>query len=430
MRLRRPDWLPALALVALPALTGAAVLAAWLSRPSDPSAWPFSTRFLAVTAALCAAYAGLLLALHRRSRAALLRTTAELERVRKEDEGSRRRLMAVEERLEILSAYKNVTAVLTSDVGFERILDETLRITADLLGSRGEEEIVLFLRDPQTGRLDPRAVRQGGETRFARDLSRKSVNRAGVEECVEFRQIQRVSDGERFILAVPLTADQETIGAVQVGIPTRGAAGEIVARAEHIERSLSEILGTLALAIKTPDLYTRTITDALTGLFTKRHFITELETHFEAARRHGDALSLIMIDIDHFKKVNDTYGHVTGDIVLKKVASVVKSSIRAYALAFRYGGEEMALIIPRADTSAALAAAERIRKRVEGKRIAGTKKESIAVTISLGIAEFTPNLRGAVDLVGRADAALYQSKDSGRNRSTVWVPAEAAASRG
>ncbi|MBI3096981.1 MAG: GGDEF domain-containing protein [Planctomycetes bacterium] len=402
MRLRRPDWLPALALVALPALTGAAVLAAWLSRPSDPSAWPFSTRFLAVTAALCAAYAGLLLALHRRSRAALLRTTAELERVRKEDEGSRRRLMAVEERLEILSAYKNVTAVLTSDVGFERILDETLRITADLLG----------------------------RTRFARDLSRKSVNRAGVEECVEFRQIQRVSDGERFILAVPLTADQETIGAVQVGIPTRGAAGEIVARAEHIERSLSEILGTLALAIKTPDLYTRTITDALTGLFTKRHFITELETHFEAARRHGDALSLIMIDIDHFKKVNDTYGHVTGDIVLKKVASVVKSSIRAYALAFRYGGEEMALIIPRADTSAALAAAERIRKRVEGKRIAGTKKESIAVTISLGIAEFTPNLRGAVDLVGRADAALYQSKDSGRNRSTVWVPAEAAASRG
>lgn len=425
MRLPRPPWL-ALAVVAIPALTGAAVLAAWLARPADPAVWPFSTRFLALTAAACAAYATLLLALYRRARASAARASVELERLRREDEEMRRRLLALDERLEYLSAFKNVTAVLSSDVGFERILDETLRITADLLGSRGEEEIALFLRDPQTGRLDARAVRLGTETRFARDLTRKSVDRAGVEDCVEFRQVQRVSDGEHFVLALPLTADQETIGAVRVSIPARGNADEIVARAEHVERSLTEILSSLALAIKTPDLYTRTITDALTGLFSKRHFITELETHFEAARRHGDALALIMCDIDHFKRVNDTYGHVSGDIVLKRVAAVVKSSIRAYASAYRYGGEEMAIIVPRADAAAALAAAERIRKRVEAKHISGAKKEPISVTISLGVAEFTPNLRGAVDLVGRADAALYQSKESGRNRATVWVPAEAA----
>jgi diguanylate cyclase (GGDEF)-like protein len=131
---------------------------------------------------------------------------------------------------------------------------------------------------------------------------------------------------------------------------------------------------------------------------------------------------LVMFDIDHFKKVNDTYGHQAGDLVLSELATLLTAALRAEDVFARYGGEEFAVICRGTDVSQAQVVGERIRKAVEGHRFVyeGTQ---IPVTISVGIAALPdPAVKDATDLVSRADKALYQSKHGGRNRVTIHQP--------
>jgi diguanylate cyclase (GGDEF)-like protein len=165
------------------------------------------------------------------------------------------------------------------------------------------------------------------------------------------------------------------------------------------------------------------VEDALTGLATKRHFIHQLQTFLALARRHEEPLCLIMVDIDHFKKVNDTYGHLTGDLVLRDVAQILMKSIRkggdlAHS-AYRYGGEELSIILPKTDLARAKQVAERIRSTVEEKTFKSHKGQKLRVTISLGLAQLQPQMGTHEELIALADAALYQAKQSGRNRTVV-----------
>ena len=130
----------------------------------------------------------------------------------------------------------------------------------------------------------------------------------------------------------------------------------------------------------------------------------------EGAGRYGEPLSLIMVDVDHFKKVNDTHGHVTGDKVLKGVAEILKKKVRGGS-AYRYGGEEMAVLLPKAELEGAVQVAERLRAAIEAHKIAGVK-----VTASFGVAQFEPGLADPPALVEKADQALYKAKEGGRNR--------------
>ena len=127
-----------------------------------------------------------------------------------------------------------------------------------------------------------------------------------------------------------------------------------------------------------------------------------------------------MFDIDHFKKINDTYGHLAGDAVLKTVADVIRKNIRhtgdtAYS-GYRYGGEELTVILPKAPLAKAMDVAERLRRAVEEKKITTLDGDHIKVTISLGIAEMNGDIRGPQQLIARADEALYKAKESGRNK--------------
>jgi diguanylate cyclase (GGDEF)-like protein len=127
------------------------------------------------------------------------------------------------------------------------------------------------------------------------------------------------------------------------------------------------------------------------------------------------------MDIDHFKKFNDTYGHATGDAVLKQVAKTIRDCVRVgLDLPCRYGGEEMVVLLPETDTQGALVTAERIRREIEATALAGPEGEQLRVTISIGIATFPAMAETASDLFERADQALYASKHGGRNRSTIY----------
>jgi len=156
--------------------------------------------------------------------------------------------------------------------------------------------------------------------------------------------------------------------------------------------------------------------DGLTELLNHRHTREQLQREFDRVSRYAGSLSLLMIDIDHFKQVNDRHGHPTGDTVLREVARVVKEAVRAVDLVGRYGGEEFAAILPQTDVQEARLLAERLRKAVEALAVPAPNA-IVRVTISTGIASYpAPNVASPDDLIREADRALYRAKQDGRNR--------------
>jgi diguanylate cyclase (GGDEF)-like protein len=156
-------------------------------------------------------------------------------------------------------------------------------------------------------------------------------------------------------------------------------------------------------------------TDQLTGLYNRRIVMERLEEEHARFQRSGQTYAVIMMDLDHFKKVNDTYGHSAGDDVLREVAQRLRQSVRSTDTLARMGGEEFLLLLPMNDIDGALVHAGRIRKRIAASPIA-TGSGSIAVTLSLGVAEVFTKDNAAEVVVMRADAALYRAKAAGRNR--------------
>jgi len=170
------------------------------------------------------------------------------------------------------------------------------------------------------------------------------------------------------------------------------------------------------------------MTDALTSTFNRRYLMKELPSELERARREGSALSVIMCDVDHFKKINDRYGHSAGDLVLVTVADVVRSSCRPKIdWVARYGGEEFILVLPATPLAGAQVVAERIRKRLESTLIEG-ERHSVLVTASFGVVSDlrrwpSPAL-DADRFLACADRCLYESKKRGRNQVTCWEETE------
>jgi diguanylate cyclase (GGDEF)-like protein len=158
-------------------------------------------------------------------------------------------------------------------------------------------------------------------------------------------------------------------------------------------------------------------TDALTRLHNRRYIMELFETEFKRGLRYESFLSILMLDIDHFKKVNDNHGHQTGDAILREIGGILKSAKRNCDLPGRYGGEEFIMVLPHSDNEGARSLAERIRKRVENYPFKDENKEALSITISIGVATYpAPGIHSTADLVKKADDALYKAKQTGRNR--------------
>ena len=163
------------------------------------------------------------------------------------------------------------------------------------------------------------------------------------------------------------------------------------------------------------EIYRLTTIDGLTQIYNKRYFLETIEREMGRAQRYRRDLSLIMFDIDHFKKINDTYGHLAGDYVLKQLAAVIKSRIRREDILSRYGGEEFSIILPEIDTYNAMQFAEKIRRLTE-KSVFRFEDTEIPVTISIGVTSLTPDTTDPTEFVKHADEKLYEAKEQGRNR--------------
>jgi diguanylate cyclase (GGDEF)-like protein len=157
------------------------------------------------------------------------------------------------------------------------------------------------------------------------------------------------------------------------------------------------------------------VTDALTGLPNTRKMHEALATAIERHRRRREGVAFLMLDIDHFKEYNDSFGHPAGDRVLQNVAAVLRESVRTLDLPARYGGEEFVVVLPDCDEESAVAVAERIRQAIEGHKF-----EHRVITVSVGVGMMTDDAVSQTGLIARADEALYDAKRGGRNRVSVW----------
>lgn len=180
-----------------------------------------------------------------------------------------------------------------------------------------------------------------------------------------------------------------------------------------------------AIALENASLFQQVrflaITDPLTELYNRRYFFDAARREFERARRYKTSLAIILIDLDHFKGVNDTYGHIAGDHVLVTVASRCKQSLRDVDVAARYGGEEFIFLLPETDLAGAHQLAERLRERIK-EQVVDTGSLRIAVTASLGVAELDKTCPDLNDLIQHADQALYATKRTNRGSITDWTP--------
>ena len=163
------------------------------------------------------------------------------------------------------------------------------------------------------------------------------------------------------------------------------------------------------------EIYRLMTVDALTQVFNRRYFNEALQREFNRSRRYGRALSLIVFDIDHFKRVNDTYGHLTGDNLLRQIAAAVKPRLRREDVFARTGGEEFGVLLPEVGLDGARTTADKVRRIIEATPLKH-EREMIACTVSLGLAAMGADETSGEELYKRADERLYEAKQSGRNR--------------
>jgi diguanylate cyclase (GGDEF)-like protein len=233
-----------------------------------------------------------------------------------------------------------------------------------------------------------------------------------------FKSFETTSPFEQTItnlISVPLKIGERVSGVINV-VNKNAESGFN----DDDQRLMEALAQQAAMAMEHARLYELAITDGLTKLYIHRYFQARLEEEITRAKRYHSVVSLILFDIDHFKKFNDTYGHQQGDMVLIETARLIRLTIReTIDIPARYGGEEFTIILPETDSQGAHLVSERLRKTVESFDFPG-QDTPLKVTISLGIATFPDHAPNRATLIRRSDVALYNCKRSGRNCSTIW----------
>jgi diguanylate cyclase (GGDEF)-like protein len=230
---------------------------------------------------------------------------------------------------------------------------------------------------------------------------------------------ERIEKYQRTILYLPLRTRDENMGILMVD--------NLLSQQEIPQEQipiLMAVAGQMAMAIKNSRLFQGveelSITDGLTGLYLLRYFRQRLKEEFYRAERTHGQLSLMILDIDHFKRINDTYGHPAGDTVLTSVAERVLSNARKVDLTARYGGDEFVILLPDTVAEEALLLAERLHQAVSVDPVILTDKSSINLTVSIGVATYPTHAATIDELIKRADEALYWIKSHGRNRIRLY----------
>ncbi len=237
--------------------------------------------------------------------------------------------------------------------------------------------------------------------------SKKTISISEQERPIFFRRLSIIKDFETLI-SIPLIAEGRISAILYI---------ENIPRV-HFENFII-LTGQFAIQFQRVFLYKKvqemSITDSLTDVSTRRYFLERTGEEIRRSMRHKSNLSFLMLDLDYFKEKNDRYGHLVGDVILKEVANILKSSLREIDIIGRYGGEEFAIVLAGIGREGAFQVAERIRRGIEGA-VFKAYDESISTSVSIGIGVFPEDAVDIDGLVDSADKALYRAKETGRNR--------------
>lgn len=327
-----------------------------------------------------------------------------------------------------------------SGEGLAQALCET---ALDLSGGRGAV-LVRWYAESDSGEVHyattgtglPVATVNGSDAAGGLALSQASLVadacRAGVTQVLEDARgvatgpalygLARVVGDPGSVAIVPLVRDDRVLGALV--IEADAPNGLTLEECRPIAVLTAVVASSLELVWSYQEVDRRSRTDALTGLFNRMHFGEQLQRTLAEADRSGQAVSMVLVDIDHFKQVNDTWGHEAGDAVLKHVARILQEGVRAEDVCVRYGGEEIAMLLAHTDTAHAVEIAERLRGRIAATVVRHAGAE-ISVTASFGVATYPESVTGRDRLFPGADKALYIAKNDGRN-CVRWKPVSAS----
>jgi diguanylate cyclase (GGDEF)-like protein len=241
-------------------------------------------------------------------------------------------------------------------------------------------------------------------------IFREHINRyIRIGDCAFLKEGAKLS-GYNAIL--PLTMQNETMGYL-------AADGVREEDKEKFHILAQQFLIGIRRAVLYRKVQELSITDSLTQVFNRRYFLERFNEEFERSKKFKYSFSFLMVDIDHFKELNDNYGHLVGDAILREITRKIKENIRQVDFMGRYGGEELSVILTETDKAQAAVACERIRKAIESGRFR-VYDEDLKVTISIGVSAFPDDATDTRLLIERADNALYKAKQAGRNRVCVY----------
>jgi diguanylate cyclase (GGDEF)-like protein len=325
--------------------------------------------------------------------------------------------------LEILTA---TARRLSASLQLEELVDAVAKETCNAIPeaeavalvhrrSGGESGFVLDGYDRSNDRFFRHAIADG-EGAAGWVMSKMQSRRIDDLEAAEDLAMDR-TDGIRSWLGVPLMMYGGCEGVIAVQ-STQSTAF----RADH-QRLLESLGLQIAAALQNAHLYELAMVDGLTGLFMRRYFDARIEEEIERSKRYSTPFSVLMMDVDDFKKLNDEHGHLIGDRVLRAIANCVKGQLRGVDTAARYGGEEIAVILPRSDMVAGYNVGERIRAAITELRVTtdSDPPKVLSVTASFGVASYPESkAQSAEDLIRRADRALYRAKKTGKNRVELY----------
>jgi diguanylate cyclase (GGDEF)-like protein len=313
----------------------------------------------------------------------------------------------------VISLIRNISSILDLNVLLDKILMTAIEIS-------GAQNGYLMLRNEKTGNIETfvKKVTSGSASDVSNQIV-QMVNDRGeavvtnIADGANSVQSSMLINKTKSVLCLPIKSNDEIVGICYLENKLSSAVFE----QEDVE-ILNTVLAQAAISIENAKLYNVATTDGLTGLISHMHFKYSLEKEIERCKRYKKVFSLIMFDVDHFKTINDTYGHQAGDLVLVTVANVLRDTFRSSDIIGRYGGDEIVVILPEIDESATLIAAKRLMDAIRNIKIQYEDK-TISLTISAGIVIYNKHLLNCADMIKAVDNAMYISKKNGRNRFSI-----------
>jgi len=319
-----------------------------------------------------------------------------------------------------------IARTLASPDEIEEILQQIMSQVSRLLSPK---VLALLLKDEETGELEFAVVISDGNNKLKGVRLPAGHGAAGWAaengQPLFIPNLQRdgrfaaeydlhVSFTPQSIVCVPVKSHDTVFGVIQLIDSIDGSI--LDAADEKILTAIADFAGVaISNARALEKIQQLVITDDLTGLFNSRYFFEQIEYEVERAKRYSSPLSLVFLDLDHFKNVNDTYGHLTGSRLLAEVGSVVAEQIRKTDKAARYGGDEFVIILPHTEKSGAFTLAMKLHNELNKKAFYGNDGNLLTVSGSFGVASFPEDAHNSAELISRADEAMYLVKNSGRN---------------